>query len=604
VSAIPEASCRDREPDSDGGALAKNSLAVVFWTIVSRTSGFIRVAVIAAVLGPTYVGNIFQATNSLPNLTYAALTGSLFSTLLVPPLVRHLDTGDRRATDRLARAFLSIALALFAVVAAVIVLAGPLAMRLLSVGVADPATAALQRRTGYALLIMFMPQLLMYTVVGTAEAVMNAHGRFALASAAPAIENVGIIATMTATALIYGTGNVLAAPTNSQLLLLGLGTTSAVAFHAAVQWWGARRVGVTLLPGRGWREPEIRSVMRRALPSLGYSTLEIVQPLGAIVVANRVAGGVVAFQFANNLYALPYALGTRPVAVALLPRLSRLYHLREIRPFRDELVRGASLVAFLAVPAGIAFMVLAMPIAAAVTFGRMATGQGHVLLALSIASLGPGVIGGAAMMLGTYACYACNDATTPLRAVLLRAGVAVVGMSLAFAVPAGGGALFILGLTTSVAALVGGFWLAVRLRRRLPSGRTPLRRPLLRTVVASVLMAGPAYLVADQLPELLPPGSGRIAIVVAAVTGTAIFLFVHTLWRSPELAQLAAGLRQLRVREVRAGRHRRRMARTRSGADQPADGQVSVMSERSERINRHSPIEPHGDMSERSEVAT
>jgi putative peptidoglycan lipid II flippase len=601
VSATPMVSRRDRESDSDGGALTKNSLAVVFWTMVSRTSGFVRVAVIAAVLGPTYVGNIFQATNSLPNLTYAALTGSLFSNLLVPPLVRHLDAGDRRATERLARAFLSTALALFAVVAVVIVLAGPLVMRLLSAGVTDYTAAASQRRIGYILLIMFMPQLLMYAVVGTAEAVMNAHGRFALASAAPAIENVGIIGTMAATALIYGTHDVLATSATGQLLLLGLGTTSAVALHAAVQWWGARRVGVTLLPGRGWREPELRSVMRRALPSFGYSTLDIVQPLGAIIVANRVPGGVVAFQFAYNLYALPYALGTRPIAVTLLPRLSRLCHARQARPFRDELVRGASLVAFLAIPAGVAFMVLAMPIAAAVSFGRMATGQGHLLLALSIASLGPGIIGGAALMLGTCACYARNDATSPFRAVLIRAGVGAVGMGLAFTVPASAGALFILGLTISVAELVAGFWLAVRLRRQLPSGRTPLLRPLLRSVAASVLMAGPAYLVAGQIPALLPFGSGRIAIVVAAATGTAVFVLVHALWRSPELALLTAGLRQLRARGSRPGRRGRRTARPRSCADQSAGGQVR---ERGERIDRTGPIEPHGDVSEHSEVAT
>nr|WP_240942600.1 lipid II flippase MurJ [Planosporangium thailandense] len=513
--------------------------------MVSRTSGFVRVAVIAAVLGPTYIGNIFQATNSLPNLAYAALTGSLFSNLLVPPLVRHLDTGDRRAAVRLSRAFLSVALVVFTVVAAVIVLAGPLVMRMLSVGVPDAAAAMSQRRIGYVFLVMFMPQLLMYMVIGTAGAVMNAHGRFALAAGAPTIENVGIIATMAAAALIYGTHHALAAPETGQLLLLGLGTTSAVALHAAAQWWGARRVGVTLYPGRGWREPELRSVMRRALPSFGYSALDIVQPFGAIIVANRVPGGVVAFQFAYNLYALPYALGTRPVAAALLPSLSRRYHAREDRPFRDELVRGSSLAAFLAVPAAVAFVVLAMPIAAAVTFGHMATAQGHVLLAVSIAALGPGIVGGAALVLGTYACYARDDAITPFRAVLLRAGVAAAGMGLAFAVPVGGGTLFVLGLTIAVAEVVGGGWLAVKLRRRLPSGGTPLLRPLLRTVTASMLMAGPAYLVAVELPALLPAASGRIPTVVALVAGAGVFLVVHALWRSPELALLTAGLRQL-----------------------------------------------------------
>jgi putative peptidoglycan lipid II flippase len=533
--------------DADGGTLARNSLAVVSWTLVSRASGFVRVAVVAAVLGPTYLGNIFQATNTLPNLTYAALTGSLFSNLLVPPLVRKIDTGDRRRTQALACGFLSIALAAFAVVAAAVVLAGPLLVRLISVGVGDPSAAAAQRRVGYLLLVMFIPQLLMYTVVGTAEAVMNAHGRFALPSAAPALENAGIIVTMAATALIYGTGDALAGPGPGPLLLLGTGTTSAVALHAAVQWWGAHRVGVTLLPRGGWREPEVRSIVRRALPSLGYSTLDVVQPFGAIIVANRVPGGVVAFQFAYNIYALPYALGSRPVAVALLPRLARLAHAGAVQRFRDELVRGAALVAFVAVPAGVAFVALAGPIASAVTFGRMATGQGRFLVALSLASLGPAVIGSAALLLATYACYARDDAGAPLRAVLLRAAVAVAGMCAAFLVPGGAAALFTIGLTISVAELVGGSWLAARLRRDLPRGGERLVGPLLRTAGASLLMAGPAYLVADQLPALVPV-SGHLMIVVTAVAGAAVFLALQAWWRSPELALLAAGVRQLRSR--------------------------------------------------------
>jgi hypothetical protein len=39
-----------------------------------------------------------QATSSrLPILTYAAPSGSLFSSLLVPVLLQHIDAGDRKA---------------------------------------------------------------------------------------------------------------------------------------------------------------------------------------------------------------------------------------------------------------------------------------------------------------------------------------------------------------------------------------------------------------------------------------------------------------------------------------------------------------------------
>src|SRR4051812_14294701 len=127
-------------------AVASGSLTVAWWTSVSRVTGLVRLAVIAAVLGPTYLANTFQAVNQLPNLIYSALTGSVFTMLLVPPLVHHLDRDDRAAQERVAGGFLGLVLVAFGAVAGVAVIAGPLLLRLLAVGVTNPHIAADQRR--------------------------------------------------------------------------------------------------------------------------------------------------------------------------------------------------------------------------------------------------------------------------------------------------------------------------------------------------------------------------------------------------------------------------------------------------------------------------
>ena len=529
------------QPAADG-SFARNSLSVAAWTTVSRVSGFVRIAVVAAVLGPTYTGNIFQATSSLPMMGYAALTGSLFSSLLVPFLVRHIDRGDRQGTIRVARSFLSTALAAFGVAAVVLLLAEPWVLRLLSAGVADPVAAAEQQRIGAVLLTLFLPQLLLYAIVGTAEAVMNAHGRFALANAAPAVENIGIIATMAATAVIFGTGHALADPPMSALLLLGLGTTGAVAAHASLQWYGAARVGVRLLPWGGWRHPEIKDILHRAVPSLGYSTMEVLLPFSGIIVANRVPGGVLAFQFAFLCCTLPQALAAKPVGVALLPQLSRLFHLGQAQRFRDELVRGAALVAFLAVPAAWALVALAEPIARALTFGEMSTPDGRHLVAVSLASVGLAVLGTAAMTLTTYAFYARADARTPFRGAILRTVIIAVGMVVGLNVPAGQQALITICLTISVAEAVGGAWMAARLRAAIPRRGEPLLRPLVRTAALAAVSVAAGYAVS----VLLAPGvrgrlDAEIEMVAVAAVSVAVYLLLQWGARSPELALLRRG---------------------------------------------------------------
>jgi peptidoglycan biosynthesis protein MviN/MurJ (putative lipid II flippase) len=48
-------------------AAAGDSITVATWTIVSRVTGVAKFACIGAVLGPTFFGNTYQFTNSLPN---------------------------------------------------------------------------------------------------------------------------------------------------------------------------------------------------------------------------------------------------------------------------------------------------------------------------------------------------------------------------------------------------------------------------------------------------------------------------------------------------------------------------------------------------------
>src|SRR5207247_7296083 len=116
-------------------AAARDSMTVAGWTIASRATGVLRFAVIGAVLGPTFFGNTYQFTNSLPNLIYYGfLAGSLFSSLLVPALVRHIDAGDHRASERVAGGFLGMTLLALVAIAPVAVILGPLVLRFAALG--------------------------------------------------------------------------------------------------------------------------------------------------------------------------------------------------------------------------------------------------------------------------------------------------------------------------------------------------------------------------------------------------------------------------------------------------------------------------------------
>jgi murein biosynthesis integral membrane protein MurJ len=525
---------------------AGDSLTVAAWTMLSRVTGLIRVAVVGAVLGPTYAGNTYQFTNSLPNLIYFGfLAGGLFSSLLAPALVRHLDVGDRRASERVAGGFLGVTLVAMLAVTPVVSILGPLALKLAALG-GSPAAGAAEVRVGRLLIMMFIPQMFFYGVVGTSTAVMNSCRRFALAAGAPAVENLGTIAVLLSAAAIYGAGRGIGNLPTGEIVLLGLGSTGAVALHAATQWWGARRAGVVLVPRPGWRDCEVRTVMHRALPALGQTGLDALQLLTLLIAANRLPGGIVAFQIAWNFYTLANNLGTAPVALSLVPRLSRMHANGDTAAFRDTLVHGLRLGFFITVPAATGILVLAEPLARASSFGRMDSTAGVTLVAAALAPLSLAVIGQTAFMISTYASYARNDTRSPLRSTMLEVAlcIGVVSLSLLVRGPA---VLVILGLAVSGPMVVAACHLMARIWRTLGRGTERLTPSLARFAAGAAIMAGLAWLTAAVVTDLLGrPFGPRVGVIVAALVGAAMYVAVEALWRTTEVNWLVGGLTELR----------------------------------------------------------
>jgi putative peptidoglycan lipid II flippase len=550
----PQRDASAQQGSQGAAAAAGDSITVAVWTIVSRITGVAKFACIGAVLGPTFFGNTYQFTNSLPNLVYYGfLAGSLFSSLLVPALVRHIDAGDKRASERVAGGFLGMSLIALLVIAPVAIILGPLVLKFAAFSGASPVVGAAEERVGRLLIIMFLPQIFCYGVVGTATAVMNARQRFALAAGAPAVENLGTIAVLIATAVLYGTGTQLGNVSRGEMLLLGLGSTGAVAVHAATQWWGARRAGVLLVPRPGWRDSEVRVVVRRALPSLAQAGLMAFQVLTLLVVANRLPGGVVAFQIALNFYYLAIAVGATPVALSLLPRLARMHLDGDVAAFRDTLVRGLALGFFITIPAAVGYLVLAVPLAHAISFGRMDGAAGVTMVAASLAALSLAVVGQTAFMIATYASYARKDTRSPLVSMALQATVCLALVSTALLVH-GPAVLLVLGLALSAAVTLGACHLTAQMwldlsRRGTPRlrGTQRLTPSVLKFLVSAAIMAGPAWLVATAVPHLLGrPFGPRVAIFAAAVVGAAVYLAVLAMWRAPELGWIAEGFGHLR----------------------------------------------------------
>ncbi len=520
-----------------------DSASVAKWTLLSRITGFVRVLLIAAVLGPSYFGNLFQIANQLPWILFELTVGVLLGAILIPRLVPHVDRGDLAAVSRISSGTLGVVFVVFGAVAGLVMLAAPIVGAVFGQRV-DPDVQADFIRASLPLILLTAPQLVGYGIAATGQAVQQALGEFSLPAAASILENLAVIVTMIVYAGVFGTGTALADVGIGHLLLLGGGSSAGVALHATLQWWGVRRLGVRLVPSAGWRDPEVRSMVRTAIPSSGTALLNGGRFLVLMLAANSVAGGVVALQLALNVFSLPVALGAKPVAYAVLPRLSSLWAARNEADFGNEYGKSLGLAGLVAVPAAAAVAGLGWFGAPVIAFGEMNTPFGRELIALAVVGVAGAILGETLHQLGVAGSYARHDAISPLRAYALRLGLLVVGAAIAVAFSEGTALLLVLTLALSVSDIVSGVYLHRRVTSPLPARSYGLSTSISNTAKATLFSFGVAAAIAGLAAPItdsrIPRLTAGIALGGAACVGYAVL----RLRPDDEFADFLSGFRR------------------------------------------------------------
>jgi putative peptidoglycan lipid II flippase len=403
---------------------AHSSATVAAWTLVSRVTGLGRMIVIGAVLGPTFFANTFVATNTVPSIVYLAIAGTVLSGVVVPAIVRTMAaTGTRSAADLLGR--LAGFLLLVTVAAAALMLLGsPVIARLLTFAITDAATRSRAEQLTVVMLLFVAPSVVFYMIATLAAAAQQARGHFALAAAAPAVENLGVMATVAAVGLVYGPSVETDHTPLGLAILLSLGSTVSVALHMALQLVGAARAGLPIRP-RLWRrsDPFTLEITQRIRQSFVVAACPVAAYFVLLALAGTVPGGVLVLQMAYAVYSLPVALGARAVGTAVLPGLSAAAHQSDRTIFAGKAREGIAYAFIVSLPPFVLLAVFASPIADLLANGRLRVEDliralAGCLVVLAVSQLACGL-----HEVGRQALFARLDVRGPRKAALLALGV-------------------------------------------------------------------------------------------------------------------------------------------------------------------------------------
>lgn len=404
---------------------AGDSASLAIGTALSRGTGFARMLIIPAIFGATAIGDMFLAVNSIPQTLFATFGGQALSSILVPVIVRALSSDPRRA-DLLGRTSLSV-------VGIVLTLMGIVGMALhrpIAAALASGFEASADATDIAALLLLLMiPQIVLYGVISVLIALQHARGRFLLPSIAPTIENVGLIVAVVVVWRTFDDVH-LATSANTRLLVsLGFGSTIALLLHVIVQIFGAVRAGASVKPARPRSEPELTALRGQVRSNLAWTLLFGPRLFGLIIAAGWAgAGGIQAIQIGYLVQNLPTALVGYPVAAAILPRLSR--RSEGSTSITSGYSEARDLVLWLLVPMAAGMIFLSGPLGRTLAVGRFAEDDGAVLISAALIGLAIAAASEATYEVARQATLAFGDITGFKRSIWIRGLICLIGLPL------------------------------------------------------------------------------------------------------------------------------------------------------------------------------
>ncbi len=527
---------------------ARGSITVSAWTMLSRLTGLLRVVVIGAVLGPTFFANAFLTANSVPNLTYTAMAGPVMAMVLVPAVARAVGRSDDAArlaaTAEMMSRINGYLLTLAGLAAGALALVSPLVAYAVTAGIPDPGTRNHAWKLTILIVLFVAPQVVCYTIAGIGEAVQQARGRFALAAAAPALESIGLMATMVLVVVFFSPGAEVSDVSISMVLVLGLGSTLSVVLHAGAQAYGAHKVGLPIRIRSGWKsDPAATEVTKRLRRSVIVAVFPPASMFAMAALAATVPGGTFVLQAGFSVFFFVGALGAKAVTTAALPGMSNAFEADDLSRFASAWRQALSLAVTASLPAGALLFIFAEPAASVLVNGSLRTPEILGWLSICLRVFAIAVIFNAVHEIARQTMFARLDVRGPrllsTLVLVIRVGVGLGCLLL----PAGEPRLFGLASAVLVGETVGaivGLWMT---RRAIHPERMLERARLVRTGLATVAMLPAAVFGAWLI-------NSRIHERLLRILTSAGFGLVSTLCFAVVLALLSGQMSTL-IRKVR-----------------------------------------------------
>lgn len=325
--------------------IAKSTLVVAFWTLLTRPVSLLKEILVAAKLGTGTELDAFVISVLLPALLGGILASAIRASV-VPVLSEFRVRGDRAGAERTLFSVMNVSMLAMVALSLLLIVLRKQFVPILAPGF-DQVTAA----RAMDLVLYSCPTLIFLCVNSLLSSVLNTHEGFV----SPIVAD-SLIPLATALVVMLGFGRWGVAS-----LAIGnlLGTVVSSCFLAIA----ARRMGFRYRMGIDWRDPMVQKTWRLFAPLLLASTLASLNTLFDRTMASTLpAGSVSTLEYAQKLNSSIQGILLISLSTAVLPYFSQQVASADFEGLKAALRTSLRLLALLLLPITALIVVLSKPI--------------------------------------------------------------------------------------------------------------------------------------------------------------------------------------------------------------------------------------------------
>lgn len=534
------------ESETEQQRVLGNAAVMAAGTLVSRMSGFVRSALLAAALGNQLHADLFTIANTIPNMLYILLAGGVVNAVLVPQLVRSMrndSDGGEAYTSRI----ITLAGLFLGVVTVVLVAAAPYVMDVFLDSKYDDPAMAEQRESIVAFARFCLPQVFFYGMFVLVGQILNARGRFGPMMWAPIANNVISVGVLVVYLFVFGPAKgaeVFGPFTPGQQALLGIGATAGIVVQFLVLVPYLRASGYRFRPRFDFRNTGLGHTFRLAVWTVLFV---IVNQVAYTVVVRLAGGGSVEGGTGYTIYSstflimmVPHAIVTVSLATAILPRLAARANADDDDGLSRSLAETLRTALAVVIPFALLLPVISVDLSH-VIWGFGAAADTFELYAPSLALFGGGLVFFTVHYLVLRGFYALELNRTVF---WIQCAVAATNIAVAIWLVSDADAEHTspaLVVAYSASYLVGSVVSYAVLRRRLGGLRTPtLVRFLVRLAIAVAVSTTAAAAAAYLLHRVQDDPSWGVAALWVLLVGTVDALVLIAMARVMRLREVTS----------------------------------------------------------------